>query len=151
MRGHMTSGRMRATACSGCILSVALACAPAFGDPDKVAYELQERCGLRAAQWFKSEFGNGVENTKEGQAVTSFRNHYSSKFNKCIVLTIRTGYNYKQKPKGTSTMEILIDFNENNELGSFYQSDQFVNCTLGDKSCASHAQWQELIKLYLEG
>jgi len=41
----------------------------------KEDYELQERCGKWAEELFKREYG--VSNTKNGQAITGYRNHYS--------------------------------------------------------------------------
>jgi hypothetical protein len=117
--------------------------------PDTVTYQLQERCGHAAEEWFKRSFRE-VENTKDGQAFHSFRNHYNSKLNKCIVLTYMTSY--KSKPKSMIVFEQLMDLNENNELGSFAEMGNhvFMSCALGDKMCSSRAEWEQLIKPYLE-
>jgi len=119
--------------------------------PDTVIYQLQERCGHSAEQWFKRNFRE-VENTKDGQALRSFRNHYNTKLNKCIVIVYTTSLNYKAKPKSTNVSESLVDLNENNELGSFFETNghEVIACTFGDKNCASRAEWEQLIKPYLE-
>jgi len=71
---------------------------------NKEDYELQERCGKRAAELFNLEFGNGISNTKEGQYITDYRNHYSKKLNKCFVLYTTTDVPYKNKKKGVSIL-----------------------------------------------
>jgi hypothetical protein len=71
-------------------------------EPNKVLYELQERCGKQATEWFVSEWGrSGIVNTNDGQIIADFQNHYNSKLNTCIVLLNTTNINTK-KPKPTT-------------------------------------------------
>src|SRR5450759_2885071 len=61
----------------------------------KEDYELQERCGKRADELFKREYGNtGITNTKDGQAIAGYKNHYNSKLNKCFVLLTYRAVSY---------------------------------------------------------
>ena len=85
----------------------------AFAEPNKEQYELQERCGIRAEEAFKSDYaGGGVTNTDEGQNMTSYQNHYSTRLNKCFILIIVTSVNYKKQPQYISTLITLFDLNE---------------------------------------
>lgn len=71
---------------------LAVCSAQCFGAPDKMLYELQERCGKSALEEFKREFGTGISSTKQGTTITSFRNHYNAKRNACMYLLISDGF-----------------------------------------------------------
>ena len=126
----------------------------ATADPDKVKYELQERCGLHANQRFKEDYGNGITNTKDGQLISNFRNHYNSHLNKCFILMQTTGVNHKQTATGTistTKIESLFDLNDNNEYGEFNKVDaQILSCYVQDTQCSNYAEWQALIKPFLD-
>ena len=126
----------------------------ALADPDKAIYELQERCGHSAAAWFKEENGNGVTNTKEAQTLSSFRNHYNTRLNKCFVLLMATSVSHKRTATGqvsATTIQTLFDLNDNNDYGSFAQVESRVmSCYVQEKHCANMDEWQSLIKPYLE-
>jgi len=62
----------------------------AHGEPDKVLYELQERCGKQAAQVFQKDWGGTVVNTNDGQMLANYENHYSPRLNKCFYLEVST-------------------------------------------------------------
>lgn len=134
-----------------------LACevAPSYAGPNKEEYELQEHCGKRAQEIFKQENGNGITNTKDGQALTGYTNHYNKKLNKCFVLQTTTDLSYKnkQEKKSSSTLITLYDVNENKDYGSFFMRDDdaqpFV-CSVLEQACHSKAEWDALIKPYME-
>jgi hypothetical protein len=123
-------------------------------EPNKEQYELQERCGKRAAEVFKSVYGaGGATNTETGQNITTYQNHYSATFNKCFVLDIVTGVSYKTPSKGISTMMTLFDVNENKDYGTFFRLSKDsapVTCNVQEKICHSESEWQELLKPYME-
>jgi len=125
-----------------------------LADPDKAAYELQERCGRRANEWFKETNGTGITNTKDAQLFSNFRNHYSARLNKCFVLVMSTAVNHKKTGDGkvsSTTMETLFDLNDNNEYGEFNQVDlQVLSCYVQDNHCSNKNEWEMLIKPYLD-
>jgi len=49
--------------------------------PNKELYELQERCGKRAAEVFKREYSPA-----HGQMTFNYENHYSARLNKCFFI-----------------------------------------------------------------
>ncbi|TLY93718.1 MAG: hypothetical protein E6K40_09565 [Gammaproteobacteria bacterium] len=53
------------------VLAAAVLASQANAAPDAVTYQLQERCGHSAEQWFKRNFRE-VENTKDGQALRRY-------------------------------------------------------------------------------
>jgi hypothetical protein len=124
----------------------------AYSEPNKVEYELQERCGKRAAEVFKSEYTQ-VQNTDEGQMLFNYRNHYSATLNKCFFLEMSSIIATKANPVYTAQMFRLFDINDNNEYGNFYKrSDANVpqECNVFGKSCSSEAEWNALIAPYME-
>ena len=124
----------------------------AHAEPNKAQYELQERCGKRAAEVFKNEYTT-VQNTDEGQTLINYRNHYSATFNKCFFLEMSSVFATRANPKYTAQMFRLFDLNENKEYGSFYQrsdSDTPMECTVLGKLCHSQGEWEALINRYME-
>jgi hypothetical protein len=127
-------------------------------EPNKEQYELQERCGKRAEQMFKSDNpgqsgGSITTNTDNGQDITTYQNHYSATLNKCFYLLIVTGVNYKEHPQYTTTLMTLLDLNENKEYGTFFKRSDMAgpaHCNVQQNSCRSEREWQELLKPYME-
>ena len=138
-------------------LALSLSCLAA---PDKVVYELQERCGKQASAEFKREFGAvGTPITQSGTtSLHNFQNHYNSKLNACIYLIRSNGFiAARGKKPGESTkgheMQALYDLNENKELGSYFKfSDSAtpMQCQVGSSTCRSKEEWEVLIRPYLE-
>jgi hypothetical protein len=55
----------------------------AYAAPNKEEYELQERCGKGAKEYFKDNFSYTEQN------ITSFyRNHFNKKLNKCFIFRV---------------------------------------------------------------
>ena len=139
-----------------CIAMVfSLIAAPLSGSDagPKEDYELQERCGKRAEELFKRDYGNGVSNTKDGQAITGYRNHYSTKLNKCFVLLTTTDMPYKDKQKALSILMVLYDINENREYGSFFKRDGDnlpFDCKVAGRVCRSQQEWEALVSPYMD-
>jgi hypothetical protein len=126
---------------------------PAYAQANKEQYELQERCGKRAAEVFKNDFPEGsVTNTKDGQMVSSFQNHYNARLNKCFYLTSSLIIEYRNNKKGTTTVLSLYDINDNNEYASFTgkPNEPFALCVVRDRVCSSEKEWRQLIKPYIE-
>lgn len=72
--------------CVALALAAIFAIPEASAEPNKEQYELQERCGKRAEQVFKSDnpgqsSGGVVTNTEDGQNITTYQNHYSTTIN----------------------------------------------------------------------
>src|SRR4051812_5903767 len=66
------------------ILGSADLSARSLAEPNKVQYELAERCAKTAKALFQnSGWGNGIVDTPDGQTIASFKNHYNPDLNKC--------------------------------------------------------------------
>jgi|ERR1700730_6014801 hypothetical protein len=98
---------------SGSVLSLMLlalvGASPSLrAEPNKLQYELEERCGRAAAVIFEKDWeGKGITNTPDGQIVASFENHYNQSLNKCFYLLTSTSYLTK-KPMPTSLVSLML-------------------------------------------
>jgi hypothetical protein len=121
----------------------------AHAQPNKEQYELQERCGKRAAEVFAKDWPNAVSNTASGQTIGNYENHYNSRLNKCIYLEIGNTY---ERGKSPSRVMRLFDINENREIATYSKSegDAFVICVVQGNGCRTEAEWRALIKPFME-
>ena len=126
-----------------------------FAQPDKELYELQERCGKRAAELFKQDYGRPVYKGQLGVGSFKYVNHYSAHLNKCFFLLIHVFYP-KDKKGLSSTTRTLFELNDDNKkYGEYFQpvyDDDNVSsrCQVQDKVCQSESEWRQLVKPFLE-
>jgi hypothetical protein len=118
--------------------------------PNKELYELQERCGKRAAEVFKREYRPG-SNIKGEQIRFNYENHYSARLNKCFfLLEIAVSY---EKEKSSKIMR-LLDLNDNKEYGiymsGFCDGCVPVSCFVQDNTCRSERERRQLVKPFME-
>jgi hypothetical protein len=128
-----------------CFISIAHA------QPDKVLYELQERCGKRAAEVFQKEWGGhhiAPINNDDGYLTADYENHYSPRLNKCFYLQKS---NSVSKSMGIQSLE-LYDLNDNRQIGNFTTGTRLgiTECQVQGKSCRSEQEWRELARPFLE-
>ena len=116
----------------------------AHGQPDKVLYELQERCDKRAAEVFQKERGGEhVVKNMNGITKVDYEDHYSPRLNKCFFLV----KSISSLENGWMTSLELFDLNEHKQYGSF-SSD--LECEFQGKVCRSEQEWWELAKPFLD-
>ena len=117
-------------------------CVYAHGQSKKEIYELQERCGKRAAEVFEKDF---PKNERKGLEV--YENHYSVRLNKCFLLEDNTTYLKVEGKTTTSKILFLIDVNDNKVYGRFLDA---FNCEVQEKPCSSEQEFRALIRPYME-
>ena len=90
-----------------------------YAEPNKGQYELQERYGRAAKEYFAGEFGTKYTKNDQTTIIYNFRNHYNAKMNKCLVL-IMTRYLIKKSPRSEPSLIWLsiLDINEAREFGA---------------------------------
>jgi hypothetical protein len=118
--------------------------------PNKL-YELQERCGKRAAEVFAQEYSPPVLDTKDGQTRFNYENNYSARLNSCFFLEIAVSYD-KGKSSRSKIMR-LFDLNGNKEYGTFVSGpteSMPLACVVRGKGCQSESEWRELVKPFME-
>jgi hypothetical protein len=124
--------------------------ANAYAQPNKVLYELQERCSKRAAEVFRREYSAPVPKSW-GQITFNYENHYSAHSNKCFFLEIAMSHH---EGKLTTSKDMrLFDLNENKEYGIYLDGCDGCGpmaCSVQDKVCRSESEWRQLVKPFME-
>jgi hypothetical protein len=118
-------------------------------------YEMRERCGKVAADWFKNYFGS--KETESYVTPADYSNHYNRKLNKCFVLANGTSYPKSKRNKNDKfsyekfVQAILLDVNENKLYGGFFETDgKLDSCKVLEVPCTSLDDWKRLVRSYME-
>lgn len=122
--------------------------------PDKVQYELQERCAKRAEQIFSKDWPHGSPDNSLGYTVTAnYQSHCNPTINKCFMLEISEAYQ-KDRPTLEKT---LLEVNSNRQYGQFIGDLPFgkpsglpLTCNFGQKLCRSEGEWDAMANVYME-
>ena len=127
-----------------------LASTGAYSAPDKVAYELQERCGNATKAEFNKSWGEtGVVSLKTSTMVANYSNHYNTKLNKCYYL-LSTSVSDNSPNSISIDTKALFDFNENISLGEYRVRGNKSHCEFKGVECKSKEAFDALIKPYME-
>ena len=122
--------------------------------PNKDLYELQERCGKRAAEFFRREHSPPVAKIEHGQMRFNYENHYSTRLNKCFFLEVANTYERREGKPIASKIMRLVDLNDNKEYGTFVGGicDECgpMTCLVQDQVCQSESEWRQLLKPFME-
>ena len=101
-------------------------------------YELQERCGRKAAEVFAKEFNNAVLDI-------IYQSHYNSKLNKCFYF-VKSENNMLRIASWR-----LVDINENKEYAKYTGVDgNLDSCDVQGKTCRTKEELVKLIKPFME-
>jgi hypothetical protein len=101
---------------------------------------LQENCGKLAAETFRRE--------PAGENRVDYRAHYKIRLNKCFYEETYISLT----PVGINMWVYLSDLQDNRIYGGFHMSTNIglFYCNLLDKECHSEAEWNGLVKPYME-
>ena len=104
--------------------------------PAKVLYDLQERCGRRAAEVFAKDFDQNITNTERGQEIANYENHYNTRLNRCFIL--ESSDTYMRESGKTTIIKVLIvaDINENKVFANFDP----LRCDVQGQTCHSEQE-----------
>jgi hypothetical protein len=109
-------------------------------------YGLQERCGKSADEFFKKQYGRGL-NFVNKNIDQFYICHYNKKLNKCFI-RITTIYKNEQDEKTSLTLE-LSDIQENLMYGFFSEGSNKFSCTFAGQKCNSQNEWNSLALSYM--
>lgn len=124
-----------------------LASISAFAQTAKEKYELQERCGRRAAEVFKQDFGQNITTTGSGaQVIANYENHYNGRLNRCLIFEDSTTYLWDNGKHIVTRVLVIADVNENKALANFDP----LKCKVQDKECHSEGEWRAMVKPLME-
>jgi hypothetical protein len=138
------------------LLACGVACAPAptpqppgrqAQDTTRHAYEMQEKCANDAREWYKHWW----ENPKDSglNIPSTYTNHYNVKLDRCFLVVDATVFG----KKSASKMKTLVDVLENREMGAFDETSGLgvlSQCEVAGAHCGSDAEWDALVKPYME-
>ena len=130
------------------VLAAFLTIPTASAEPNKEQYELRERCGRRAAEFFKYLDYRDA----------SFENHYNADLNGCFLLVTITS---RETGKAVTWVEWqLWDVNENRELDmlgyrpghqAFVPGTSENACLVGDfTNCRAGERFGAMVRRYME-
>lgn len=119
---------------------------PLCAQPAKVIYELQERCGRRAAEIFAKEFGQNITNTEGGQVIANYENHYNTRLNKCFIFETSDTLMHENGKSTSIKVLIVADVNAN----KIYANFDPMQCDVQGQTCHSEQEWRALIKPLME-
>ena len=119
------------------------------------AYELSEKCGKEAREWFRQFYGNGEQKTPDYTGMSNYTNHYNPKLNQCFALVATFGSLKDAKTHSSrfSDVKTLVQVNENKEVGTYFKFSDMgkpMQCSVADQPCDSQEAWEERVKLYME-
>jgi hypothetical protein len=155
------------TAMVALLLASAVACTPPAAPPKPTAapavngesaarevYDLEERCGRTAREWFKQEWGDGHSNSGGIDLTGIFENHYNSVLHKCYVLltSVAISKDAQTRKYTHSETKMLLDINEHRTEGEYdhYDGQYGSTCTMSGKTCQSGTEWDAWAKQYME-
>jgi hypothetical protein len=121
----------------------------------QAAYDLQERCGRAAREWFRAFFGNGQSQTRDGPQTSNYTNHYSASLGRCYAV-VTSLLSIKDKKTGAASLtqaQTLVDVNENKTLGTYFKfidHSQPPMCGVQGVGCTTDDEWTNLLKPYME-
>ena len=98
-------------------------------------------CEKLAAETFRRETANDEDRV-------NYRAHYNARLNKCFYAETYISHT----PVGINRWVYLSDLQENRIYGGFHRSTNIglFYCNLQDKECHSEAEWNRLVKPYME-
>jgi hypothetical protein len=113
----------------------------AAAEPNTTLYQLRNNCEKLAAETFRRDRSNDDYRV-------DYRAHYNVRLNKCFYAETYLS----PTPVGINKWVYLSDLQENRICGGLHRSTNIglFYCNLQDKECHSEAEWNELVKPYME-
>ena len=120
----------------------------------RLIYELREKCGKDASDWFKREHGDQVDAVPTIVTVQNeYTNHYNEHLNRCYAIVLNAHLISSAQHKIHSIKSAsLVDVNENHEVGTYFinsESTTPLKCSVDDHQCGSIDEWQQLSAPYM--
>jgi hypothetical protein len=125
----------------------------------KEEYELQERCGKRAEELFRRDWGNsGIVKGKDSTTTANFENHYNTKLNKCFEKLETIVIPHQARSFDSITTRHIFDVNEQRTYAILMYSYRsaggggfhILTCDVAGKSCDSEKEWQAMASHYMD-
>ncbi len=130
------------------------ASASCAAEPNKEQYELQERCGKRAQEFFERRWGDGIRNTDVGYITAAYESNYYPELNRCFILMEVQSIKFPNEE--IFEERFLYDPNTNKVYGSFIWPAGKPNPTVCNLSvekrqaCSTVWEWNALVAPYID-
>ena len=138
---------------AGCVKEPPASPAPSANYSKLQAYELSERCGRTAREWFKQFYGNGLEVKATEHSHSVYSNHFSTDKGRCYALVSISGeVNHSMGPTDRLQSNALFDVNENKKIGEYVRVDgpnAGTTCAMNGEDCKDVAGWQKSAAPYM--
>jgi hypothetical protein len=120
------------------------------------AHALRAECGRDARAWvaaFVTEFRRGQPDWS-----SRFRSHYDTRTSRCYVeLWLDTTPESGARLSSVFHESNLVDVDENRVIGEVYERTDLqtnvttvLRCSVGDRKCGTIAEWETLMKPYMD-
>jgi hypothetical protein len=114
-----------------------------YAGSSKDEYELSARCSNSSVEFVKEKYNDWAG------AVTDYTSHYNRKLNKCFVLAtfVYGGMRIGEIDRA------MWDINENKRYGQFVpmiDHSRPLVCEILGRRCDSEAEWDSLVRPYME-
>jgi hypothetical protein len=113
----------------------------AAADPNVTLYQLRKNCEELASETFFRE-------TADDEDRVDYRAHYNARLRTCLYAETYIS----PTPVGINIWVYLSDLQGDRIYGGFHRSTNIglFYCNIEDKECHSEAEWDELVKPYME-
>lgn len=110
-------------------------------EPNVALYQLQANCDKLAAETFRRE-------TADDEDRADYRAHYNASLNKCFYAETYISRTHA----GINIWVYLYDLQEKRIYGGFHESTNvgMFYCNVQDTECHSYAEWNQLVRPYME-
>jgi hypothetical protein len=123
------------------------------GDP-RALFELREKRGKDAQEWFEHQYSDGGpwDPGEDANESNSYTNHYSQRLNRCYTVVSTSRVLHVDEKSIRMKAKRLVDVNENKEMGvstEFSDATTPKKCEVADRECRSEWIWDSLADSYM--
>jgi len=122
----------------------------------KISPQVQEKCDRDARDWYEHQRAwEDFPNSAGVRIVSTYANHYSTRFNRCYAVVDRATSNTDVKTGAVTQLRTstLTDVLADRDVGTanwFGSNDAFNQCQVNGTACLSKQEWIALLRPYLE-
>jgi hypothetical protein len=119
-----------------------------------VLYDLREKCGTDARQWYQHFYEENGRYPKQSTVSHGFTSHYNARTNDCFAVTSSISSIKEVKSHTAEIVEMhnLANVLENKDIGAvLFRADSAVaaECHVAENTCRSRQEWESLTAPYM--
>jgi hypothetical protein len=112
-----------------------------------------KQCESKAREIFRQVWGDGIleDPIDRNYVSASYKSHFNARLNKCFYLLSTTTVSRTNQRNFALISETLTDLGESRVFANFRGGYKlFTYCNVDDEPCSSQAEFEKLIKHYME-